>query len=217
MSGPRLYPPRSPLAGHIEYFGYWERGSTIDLRAQPFVGCPLGELENTCVSLTDLWGPSAESLLDELTETCQARQRVALLESFLADRMQLRQGSADSDVSSVIVAAEQNPSMRVSEAHDLTGLSAKRFTALFRSRVGLSPKAYIRARRLQAALRALDTAVPGATIAADLGYFDQAHFVREFQAFAAITPTQYAQRRSSIPGHVEISRAPRPKYTSQAT
>lgn len=281
MSGPRLYRPRPPLAGHIEYFGYWERGSTVDVHtsralprgaatviievgdgdepgfyaadgatrlpvppaflvgpgvasyvtrvqatqtvmtihfrpggAQPFVGCPLGELEDACVGLRDLWGSSAESLLDQLTESGAARQRVALLESFLADRMASR---PDSVVASVIVAAEQDPSMRVSAARDLTGLSAKRFNALFRSRVGLSPKAYLRVRRLQAALRALDNAAPGARVAADLGYFDQAHFVRDFQSFAAITPTQYAQRRSSMPGHVEIDRAPRPKYTSHAT
>jgi len=30
MTGPRLYRPRPPLAGHIEYFGYWERGGATD-------------------------------------------------------------------------------------------------------------------------------------------------------------------------------------------
>jgi AraC-like DNA-binding protein len=289
MTGPRLYRPRPPLADHIEYFGYWERGSTIGAHtsralprgaatviihvgdgndlgfyasdgatrlsvppafivgpgvasyvtrvqvaqtvmtihfrpagARPFVGCPLGELENACAGLADLWGSDAESLLDQLNQTDSARRRVDLLEAFLLDRMRSQYVRPQPEVASVMVAAELNPSMRVSKAHDLTGLSAKRFNALFRSRVGLSPKAYLRVRRLQAALRALDTAAPGALIAADLGYFDQAHFVREFQGFAAITPTQYAQRRSSMPGHVEINETPpefarRPKNTSQAT
>ena len=63
-------------------------------------------------------------------------------------------------------------------------------------------------RRLQAALRRLDTGRPrGATIAADLGYFDQAHFVREFRSFTAMTPTQYAHRRSWLPSHVELAAA----------
>ncbi len=47
------------------------------------------------------------------------------------------------------------------------------------------------------------TPARGATIAADLGYFDQARFVREFRSFTAITPTQYAQRRSWLPSHIE--------------
>ena len=93
-------------------------------------------------------------------------------------------------------------------------------TAAVRAEVGLAPKAYQRVRRLQAALRQLDSApAGGATIAADLGYFDHAHFVREFRSFTAMTPTQYAQRRSWLPSHVELPphapRAGRPKYPSQ--
>jgi AraC-like DNA-binding protein len=176
--------------------------------AAPFVGCSLGELEDACVGLTDLWGSSAGLLAEQLIGTGSATRRVALLEALLLDRMRRSEARPQPDVASVMLAAELNPSMRVSKARDLTGLSTKRFTSLFRSKVGLSPKAYFRVRRLQAALRALDTAAPGARIAADLGYFDQAHFVREFQAFAAITPTEYTQRRSSMPGHVEVNATP---------
>jgi AraC-like DNA-binding protein len=174
--------------------------------ALAFVGCPLSELENACIGLTDIWGLGADLLREQLIEARSATRRLALLEAFLLARLRRDDSRAPPEVASVMLAAELNPSMKVSKAHDLTGLSAKRFNALFRSNVGLSPKAYFRVRRLQAALRALDTARPGATIAADLGYFDQAHFVRELRAFAAITPTQYAKRRSSMPGHVELGR-----------
>jgi AraC-like DNA-binding protein len=44
-------------------------------------------------------------------------------------------------------------------------------------------------------------------IAADLGYFDQAHFVREFRSFTAMTPKQYVTRRSWLPSHVELAAA----------
>ena len=50
-------------------------------------------------------------------------------------------------------------------------------------------------------------AAHGATIAADLGYFDQAHFVREFRSFTAMSPTQYLARRSWLPSHVELATA----------
>jgi AraC-like DNA-binding protein len=60
--------------------------------------------------------------------------------------------------------------MRVSYARQLAELSPKRLTAAFRAEVGLSPKAYLKVRRLQAALRRLDTGRGrGAAIAADLG------------------------------------------------
>ncbi len=112
----------------------------------------------------------------------------------------------------VLGLAEQNPSLRVAEVLEVTGLSAKRLTARFRAQVGLAPKAYLRVRRLQAALRQLDGAaergtVNGAAVAADLGYFDQPHFVREFRSFTAATPTQYVRRRSWLPSHVQLGDA----------
>ena len=130
------------------------------------------------------------------------------MESFLLYRMQVHDLQSHRAVAAVLETIELEPSMRVSDAHELTGLSPKRLTAVFRAEVGLAPKAYLRVRRLQAALRQLDTGrALGAAIAADLGYFDQAHFVREFCAFTAMTPTQYAQRRSWLPSHVELAAA----------
>jgi AraC-like DNA-binding protein len=98
--------------------------------------------------------------------------------------------------------------MRVSEANQMTGLSPRKLAEAFRAEVGLAPKAYQRVRRLQAALRQLDRGpASGATIAADVGYFDQAHLVREFRSFTAMTPTQYVTRRSWLHGHVELAAA----------
>jgi AraC-like DNA-binding protein len=82
---------------------------------------------------------------------------------------------------------------------------------LFRAEVGLSPKAYARVRRLQAALRLLGGGpLGGAHVAAEVGYFDQAHFVRDFESFTGMTPTQYSQQRILLPSHVPVER---PKFT----
>jgi AraC-like DNA-binding protein len=172
--------------------------------ALAFVGFPLGELEDACVGLTDLLGVRAALLHERLIETRSRAGRLAILEAFVLDRLQEHAGRLHPDVAWVLRTAERDPSTRVSTVHDSTRLSPKRLNAVFRSEVGLSPKAYFRVRRLQAALRALDNATAGAAIAADLGYFDQAHLVREFKSFTTMTPTQYAKRRSSMPGHVQL-------------
>jgi len=174
--------------------------------ALPFLEVPLGELTNSCVGLEDLWGREATALRERLIDAPCAASRIALVEAFLLARMSCDAFPRHPDVTTVLAAVERNPSMRVSDAAVFTGLSPKRLSALFRAQVGLPPKSYVRVRRLQAALRRLDSGgTRGAAIATDLGYFDQAHFVRDFRAFAATTPTQYLQRRSPMPGHVDLT------------
>ncbi|GBE66730.1 hypothetical protein MFM001_31920 [Mycobacterium sp. MFM001] len=178
-----------------------------------FTGIPLGELENSCIGLSELWGHDATVLRERLVEASSAASRIVLLESFLRRRMVRDDREQHPAVAATLGRVERSPSLRVATILELTGLSSKRLTAVFRAEVGLAPKAYLRVRRLQAALKRLNGGeARGATIAADLGYFDQAHFVREFRSFTAMTPSQYTQRRSWLPGHVELAG---PKFTSQ--
>lgn len=80
---------------------------------------------------------------------------------------------------------------------------AKRFKAV----VGVMPKRLARSYRFSSTVLAIDVAAPivWGDVAADAGYFDQAHFVREFRAFTGLTPTRYVEARRRFlrdhPGH----------------
>ncbi len=194
--------------GTLSYLACIDPGEavlTIHFRpggALPFFGIPLADLENACVNLTDLWGADAVLLREQLIATPSWPRRIEIVEDFLLTRLQ----PIPHTLRSVLHAAEHQPSLRVSDAAELTGFSPKRLIATFRNEIGLTPKAYLRVRRLQAALRLLDAGTgDGAAVAATLGYFDQPHFVREFRGFTSITPTQYVQRRSALPSHVGLT------------
>lgn len=195
-------------AGSISYVTQIDTAQTvltIHFRPGAGVAVELGQLENTCVGLADVWGSAGAELHDRLLEASSVRSRIALVEAFLLARVRPRHAA----VAEVLDAAERDPSMRVAQAVAFTGLSPKRLIGLFRAEVGLTPKAYLRVRRLQASLRLLDGgATRGADVAATLGYFDQAHFAREFRTFTAMTPTQYAHRRMWLPSHVGLSHQP---------
>jgi AraC-like DNA-binding protein len=174
--------------------------------AFPFFPIPLGELEDAYVGIDQVWGRDGRDLHERLIETSAEASRIRILEEFLLSRPWL---SADRQpgVVAAMAAIESNPSIQMTEIRDLVGMSAKRLIALFRAEVGLSPKAYARVRRLQAALRLLGRGpVGGARIAAEVGYFDQAHFVRDFESFTGMTPTQYSQQRILLPSHVPVQR-----------
>jgi AraC-like DNA-binding protein len=198
-------------ASYVTRIDAGQAALTIHFRpagALPFAGIPLGEIENSCIGLADLWGRDGTALHERLVAAGSVAHRIAIVESFLVYRMHIHDHQSHRGVSAVLDAIEDDPSMRVSNAGELARLSPKRLAAAFRAEVGLAPKAYLRVRRLQAALRRLDTGLArGASIAAELGYFDQAHFVREFRSFTAMTPTEYAHRRSWLPSHVELAAA----------
>ncbi len=71
---------------------------------------------------------------------------------------------------------------------------------LFRRYVGVSPKWVIRRSRLQNAAQALAASaeVDLVGLALDLGYADQAHFVRDFKELVGATPGAYARRNSGV-------------------
>lgn len=174
--------------------------------AFPFFGIPLGDLEGAGVCLDEGWGRNGHELHERLIEASSVAARFGVLEEFLLSRARFSV-RRHPGVAVAMAAVEANPSIRMAEVRHLTGLSTKRMIALFRAEVGLSPKAYARVRRLQAALRKLGAgAMGGARIAADIGYSDQAHFVREFRSFTAMTPTQYSRQRIVLPSHVPVER-----------
>lgn len=75
----------------------------------------------------------------------------------------------------------------------------------FRDAFGTTPKRYERILRFRAALDAL--AVGGtslANIAADCGYYDQAHFTNEFREHAGMTPTAFLSA-SAFPGSTNLA------------
>ena len=164
--------------------------------AFPFFGIPLSDLENAYVGLDEIWGRAGIELHERLIDAPTMAARFGILESFLLSRpwSSVRRHPG---VAAALAAIEANPSIQMADIRDLVGMTTKRLIALFRAEIGLSPKAYARIRRMQAALRLLGSR-SGAQVAAEVGYFDQAHFVREFRSFTGMTPTQYGEQRMLV-------------------
>ena len=98
----------------------------------------------------------------------------------------------------------QSPS--VGAAVRASGLSHRRFELQFRQAAGLNPKAWLRVRRFQAAVKALAAreALPPAELANTLGYSDQSHFIREFRAMAGLTPGRFRALAPDEPNHLPL-------------
>lgn len=86
---------------------------------------------------------------------------------------------------------------RVARLAEAEGLSVRSLQRLFAAYVGVGPKWVILRYRIHEALERAESAPDGeadwARLAADLGYSDQAHFVRDFTATVGVPPTAYGR------------------------
>ncbi|TWI61557.1 helix-turn-helix protein [Pseudoduganella lurida] len=172
---------------------------TVGVRFKPgaaglFLGLPLAELTDTRAGLADLWGSAAAARLDDALWTSELAdaQRVAILERELLGRLALA-GPGQPTLALRAVAAFEaaHGDLRIESVAERLGVSRQHFALQFRQQVGLSPKLFARICRFRRALALLRE--PGrtedmTTLAADCGYFDQSHLIRDFHDFANAAP-----------------------------
>jgi AraC-like DNA-binding protein len=97
-------------------------------------------------------------------------------------------------VEAAIEAIETDPGRPIAEvAHEL-GVSHGHLDREFARIVGLSPRTLARVIRLRALVASIDVygGVEWTTLAAELGWFDQAHLIRDFRRFTGVAPREYA-------------------------
>lgn len=88
--------------------------------------------------------------------------------------------------------------MRIEQMAALSGIRERTLQRVFNRYVGAPMRWVIKRYRIYEALECLDTgtAVAWTTLAQDLGYFDQAHFVNDFRRLVGCSPAAYASRGS---------------------
>lgn len=127
------------------------------------------------------------------------RARVAALDAFLLSLPHTPDPQADLAIDLVRHIRADRTVRRVGDFARAEGLSVRALQRLFATCVGVSPKWVILRYRIHEALEQAGTRddIDWAALAADLGYADQAHLVRDFTATVGVPPTAYATETRS--------------------
>ena len=167
--------------------------------ATGLLGLPASELTGQVVELDALWGEGIWEWRDKLLATPDAEGKLALFEQLLTERLAKASSKNGHNhqvkwALSRLLQTPDLPSIQVLTQE--LGMSHKHFIQQFRREVGLTPKLFCRIRRFQHVLASVQSGktVSWADIACSCGYFDQAHFVNDFVAFAGINPSTYLQQ-----------------------
>ncbi|MFF5786182.1 DUF6597 domain-containing transcriptional factor [Streptomyces sp. NPDC012693] len=150
------------------------------------------------VPLTEVFPDTGPDLPSAVLSPDTDHARVAALDAFLLAHGPTPDPAADEAMRLVDLVRTDRMIRKVSRLASAAGLSARSLQRLFATHVGVGPKWVILRYRLHEALERAEAAgeagaVDWAALAAELGYSDQAHLVRDFTATIGVPPTAYAR------------------------
>lgn len=193
-----------PLSGAGVVFGVKFRPGGF----RPFTDQPVADLTDRSLPLRELFGADADGLADAIAEIDSDGRRVEVLEEFLRRRLPPASDPTYLRLTEMVsVMLENRTITRVAQVADHFGMSVRSLQRVFHAYVGVGPKWMIRRYRLHdgAELLASDDRIDVAAMAVQLGWFDQAHFTRDFRALVGASPLEYASACAEAEGREPVA------------
>jgi AraC-like DNA-binding protein len=204
---------RSMQVPRLELLGHWtmptsaaiKKGNTcLITRFYPYAGALFfpnraSEFTNESVDFYDIFGKGSADLYDLLMEQPSLQQKIKVLEEFLLQRLMVNRKSDHhlhlvESLCNDIAGGDTLFNIQSLSAH--YGFSERYIQKIFSSWVGLTPQKFFAVRRFNKSLELLRSSEePMTSIAFACGYYDQAHFIKEFRSYTGLTPTQLVAHR----------------------
>jgi AraC-like DNA-binding protein len=163
-----------------------------------FCPIPMGEIINTTRTPEELWGTAGKMFAQRVLEAPDLQPRVAVLEAQLRHLGQ-RYHQADARLDYAVQRIyEDHHALRLDDVSRTLEITPRHLQRLFKALQGISPKYFHRLARFQKTLKHLLLAKETAylPIALEHGYYDQAHFIKEFQTFVGEPPSVFLQEKN---------------------
>lgn len=161
----------------------------------PFLMSPVSGLTDRVLGLRDVFGTEGEVYEEAILALEDEGEMVDTAEAFLRERSPERDENVEA-VNRIVdrIAADRGITKVVDAANSLH-LSKRTLQRLFERYVGVGPKWVIRRYRLHEAADRLAANEPVdlPAMARELGYFDQAHFIKDFKMIVGVSPREYAR------------------------
>ncbi|MBN2731455.1 MAG: helix-turn-helix transcriptional regulator [Balneolaceae bacterium] len=185
------------------------RRSTIGVVFKPggiqaLFGVPTIKFRDQAVSLSNIIKTDVMALRNQLGEAASPQAKFDLLEAFLLRRLDESHQPNAAIIRAIQLIEQQPGESSVSVIANQVGYSRRRFSTLFSEAAGIAPKDYVRIQRFQKALRKIRSNITPqwSQIALSCGYYDQAHFNRDFKVLGGLTPGQYLRNQTPEKNHL---------------
>jgi AraC-like DNA-binding protein len=199
--GSSIIQPRSFVFGQItKYIEIAPTGISGIISARflpdgltPFLDIPVAALENKAVPIDDVFKDEGKKLEKEILGASDNEKRIKLIETFLLSKLTESRTIDSITKSCVDIIFQSQGQIGVVELADKMNINRRNMERKFTSLIGISPKQLARVARLQATLKMLERKkFPNLTsLAYENGYYDQAHFIKDFKEFTGISPKSF--------------------------
>lgn len=198
--GSSLLQPRSFLFGQItKYIEIAPTGSSGIISARflpqgisPFINIPVTSLENKAVAIAEIFADG--TLLEKhVINANNNEERIKLIESFLLSKL-VESNAIDAITRSCVEAIFQSQGqIGVVELAGKMNINRRNMERKFTTMIGMSPKQLARVARLQSTLKMLEQKkfTSLTSLAYENGYYDQAHFIKDFKEFTGMSPKSF--------------------------
>lgn len=166
----------------------------------PFVKSPISQFTDDAVCLEDVFGVDSAALEKAVLSVDDDARMVEQVESFLCDHLP----EPDENITLINQIIDHIIADRsITKVDDVVthfNMNKRTLQRLFNQYVGVNPKWVIQRYRLQDALEQLADGETDdcAQMALNLGYFDQAHFIKDFKMLVGKPPVKYTRQMELV-------------------
>jgi len=171
----------------------------------PFLKAPVSTLANRTLPAQAVFGADGQSLASRIASCATLDGMMAVAEDVLLAHLPAPDPEVARAGTLVATIAGELGITSVDRLTTATGIDKRALQRLFQKYVGIGPKWVIKRYRLHEAVARIQDGAPvdPVGLALELGYFDQAHFARDFRALVGLSPTDYARSLSTHHAHKE--------------
>lgn len=165
--------------------------------AYPFLHFPVVELNDQVIEADLVFAQSIAQLREQLLETLSTKDKFAIVYQWLLTRFKPEFLPVPA-IRHTLGLIHRSPTLdSLKSITGNIGYSQKHLIHLFKKYVGFRPKQYQQITRFNLALAQIEKGQSPTMTALgyDCGYYDQAHFIKEFKKFAGFSPKRFLKEK----------------------
>ena len=174
--------------------------------AYPFLHFPVVELNNLVIEADLLFAQEVHHLREQLINAEAVADKFTYIYQWLRQRFKA-EFLPHQSIQYLLTQIHNNPTWDVLQnITQSIGYSQKHLIHLFKKFVGFRPKQYQQITRFNLALNEMAQGQFSklTSLGYDCGYYDQAHFVKEFKKFAGFSPKRFLREKGEYTHYVPL-------------